>query len=681
MGNNYDLIKPTSIDNNNNNNICTLLSNINITKNMFEFLYVIGRGGFGKVWKVVYKKTSYPFALKEMSKVKIIDRKSEKNILNERNVLAKLKHPFIINMKCAFQDKDYLYLLMDFLPGGDLRYHFCKHKRFNETQTKFFIACVLLSLEYVHSNAILHRDIKPENLVCDEYGYIHLTDFGVAKKAHRNNAKETSGTPGYMAPEVLCAKNHTYVVDFFAIGVMGYEFMLGRRPYLGKSRKEIKQQVLTYQAELICEDLPKGWSFEAMDFINKLLQRKPHKRLGINGIKDIKQHQWFIGFDWDALLKKKMNVPFVPKCGDNFDRKYCNGEDEEGTETQDRYKLYKEDESYGNIFANYTINNIREDDVALVCGNNFIYKSGQHCGSNSIHSTNTSSIKKTGTASSNVHEHNNSKNKSPQQSPTNQQQQHQQMYVEFKNRRIKRKGNTMNLYRDNSSGLLGIGMTNNSMNVNNNNNKNNKSQRAGNSKFLYESGNASNNMNGNGISLKKFKLNHNSINYCSNNRSNNMNCNIAIPSYRSHNNSGTISPLSPRNVKFTTELQNLPKIEYANKHNTKYNGLSCGFDNVNNSLSLRKTNSFINVFEHNKMLKQQKSFSPTAVHSRYELLSPKINRYTFIPKEELYANVSNNINSLMISNIKYNNNSNNIHKAKSIYNNSSQNKFLINYNP
>ena len=184
-----------------------------------------------------------------------------------------------------------------------------------------------------------------------------------------------------------------------------------------------------------------------------------------------------------------------------------------------------------------------------------------------------------------------------------------------------------------------------------------------------------NNVNANGISLKKLKLNHNNNNINSN-RSNNMNYNIAVPSYRSHNNSGTISPLSPRNVKFATELQNLPKIEYVNnKHNTKY-----AFDNVNNnSLSLRKTNSFMNVFEHNKILKQQKSFSPTAMHSKYELLSPKITRYTFIPKEELYSHASNNINSLMISNLKYNN-STNIHKAKSIYNNSSHNKFLINYN-
>ena len=275
--------------------------------------------------------------------------------------------------------------------------------------------------------------------------------------------------------------------------------------------------------------------------------------------------------------------------------------------------MHYKDEGYDSVFANYTINNLREDDITVICGNNFICKSGQHCGSNSIHSTNTSSIKKTGTASSNLNERNNSKNKSPQQSPTDQQQQ-QQMYVDYKNRRIKRKGNTMNLYRDNSSGLIGMGLNNNSMNSNSNTNKNtNKSQRIGNNKFLYEGGNAYNN-NVNGISLKKFKLNQNSSNYC-NNRSSNMNCNIAIPSYRSHNNSGTISPLSPRNVKFTTELQNLPKIEYGNKHSTKYNGLSYAFDNVNNSLSLRKTKSFVNVFDLNQILKQQKSFSLIAMHS------------------------------------------------------------------
>ena len=156
---------------------------------------MIGRGGFGKVWKVLLKKTQKLYALKEMSKVKIIDRKSEKSIKNERNFLSFLHHPFIVNMIFAFQDYENLYLVMDLLTGGDLRYHLCKNKKFNEKQTKFFFGCLLLGLEYIHKNNIIHRDIKPENLVCDEKGYIRITDFGVAKIRKEDNSSETSGTP------------------------------------------------------------------------------------------------------------------------------------------------------------------------------------------------------------------------------------------------------------------------------------------------------------------------------------------------------------------------------------------------------------------------------------------------------------------------------------------------------
>lgn len=124
---------------------------------------------------------------------------------------------------------------MDLLTGGDLRYHISKNKRFSEEQSKFFVACILLAFDYLHSNNIIHRDIKPENIVLDEngifiliIGYVRLTDFGIAKLYQKDNAKETSGTPGYMAPEVMCAQNHTIAVDYFALGVMAHEFMLGR---------------------------------------------------------------------------------------------------------------------------------------------------------------------------------------------------------------------------------------------------------------------------------------------------------------------------------------------------------------------------------------------------------------------------------------------------------------------
>lgn len=135
---------------------------------------------------------------------------------------------FIVNMQYAFQDRENLYLVMDLLNGGDLRYHIARHRRFSEEQTKFFITCILISLDYIHSKSIIHRDIKPENLVFDDKGYLRVTDFGIARIWNPDNSKETSGTPGYMAPEVMCRQNHGVAVDYFAVGVIAYECMMGR---------------------------------------------------------------------------------------------------------------------------------------------------------------------------------------------------------------------------------------------------------------------------------------------------------------------------------------------------------------------------------------------------------------------------------------------------------------------
>jgi serine/threonine kinase 32/serum/glucocorticoid-regulated kinase 2 len=118
--------------------------------------------------------------------------------------------------------------VLDLLSGGDLRYHISRNRRFSEEQTRFFIACIILSLEYIHNKSIIHRDIKPENLVFDDRGYLRVTDFGIARIWNPDNSKETSGTPGYMAPEVMCRQNHGVAVDYFAIGVIAYECMIGR---------------------------------------------------------------------------------------------------------------------------------------------------------------------------------------------------------------------------------------------------------------------------------------------------------------------------------------------------------------------------------------------------------------------------------------------------------------------
>lgn len=212
--------------------------------------------------------------------------------MNEQKLLKGLRHPFLVNMRFAFQSNDTLFLVTDLMKGGDLRYHIGSKRRFNEEEVKFIIACVIIGLEYLHTNNILHRDIKPENLVLDEKGYVRITDLGIARSLTSENSQETSGTPGYMAPEVMWRQNHSVAVDYYAVGVICYEFMMSKRPYMGKSRKEIRDAIFAKQVRIQKDAIPDNWSVESADFINKLLQRKPTNRLGWNGPDEVKQHKW-----------------------------------------------------------------------------------------------------------------------------------------------------------------------------------------------------------------------------------------------------------------------------------------------------------------------------------------------------------------------------------------------------
>lgn len=294
---------------------------ISLSKAQFTFHHVIGKGGFGRVWRVEHRRTRQTFALKEMSKARIVSKRSVNSVMNERKLLAVLKHSFIVNMQYAFQDRENLYLAMDYMSGGDLRYHLGKRKRFDEETTRFVVACLLVGLECLHLNGVIHRDIKPENLVLDNRGYVRITDFGIARALQNENAQDTSGTPGYMAPEVLYRQNHGIAVDYFAVGVIAYEFMMGRRPYLGRNRAEIKDAVLARQAKIRVQDIPEGWSLEAADFINQLIQRKQSSRLGFNGPAEVKKHIWLRDFQWSKLLDKTLEPSFVPNKEENFDKR------------------------------------------------------------------------------------------------------------------------------------------------------------------------------------------------------------------------------------------------------------------------------------------------------------------------------------------------------------------------
>ena len=215
------------------------------------------------------------------------------------------------------------------------------------------MACITLGLEYCHTNNIIHRDIKPENLVLDKKGYVKITDFGIAKKNEKDNSSETSGTLGYMAPEVIFAQNHSFAVDYFALGVIGYEFMKGVRPYNGRTRREIKEKIMSNQVRIIKDEIPKGWSMESADCINRLIQRKPSNRLGYRGATELKEHSWFKYYAWKDLYLGKIKSPFIPKEGDNFDEKYCNKIEQVGISTKERYLKIKEMSNYKFAFKDF----------------------------------------------------------------------------------------------------------------------------------------------------------------------------------------------------------------------------------------------------------------------------------------------------------------------------------------
>ena len=268
--------------------------------------------------------------MKEMSKVKIYLKKALSSILSEKQILTALHYSLIANLYFSFQDKEYLYLILDYLPGGNLRYYM-NSMRFNESQIKFFISNIILSLKYIHSNKILHRDLKPENLVFDDKGYLHLTDFGISRKMRKGNSIfGKSGTPGYMSPEALLNEPQNFPSDFFALGVICYELLKGKKPFIGEDKIKIAEQILYKNIKLTRKNIPENYSIEMGDFVNKLLRRNMKKRLGNKSIDEIINHPWLEGVQWEIIEYKLVEddyIPFIPLLDDNFDSLSANKKD------------------------------------------------------------------------------------------------------------------------------------------------------------------------------------------------------------------------------------------------------------------------------------------------------------------------------------------------------------------
>ena len=298
------------------------------------------------------------YAMKEISKVKVYLKKSIYSTLLEKQILSYLHYPFLANLNFSFQDKEYLYLVLDYLPGGDLRYYINKGIIFSEIQIKFFISNLLLSLNYIHSMNIIHRDIKPENLVFDGRGYLHLTDFGIARKIKSGKPIiDKSGTPGYLAPEALLKKPQNFSSDFFAIGVICYELIFGKKPFRGKNKKEVAEKILYKNINIKQEYLPDGFSPYLPDFINRLLKRNQIERLGYKSIEEIKNHKWLKGLDWEVIENKMVecdDIPFTPTIGDNFDNDFVNKRDNFNLDHYHEYlKKINESEIFKNFYFNY----------------------------------------------------------------------------------------------------------------------------------------------------------------------------------------------------------------------------------------------------------------------------------------------------------------------------------------
>ena len=296
--------------------------------------------------------------MKEMSKVKIYLKKSISSILSEKQILTTLHYSLIANLYFSFQDKEYLYLILDYLPGGDLRYYMDRKMIFNEMQIKFFISNLILSLRYVHNNNILHRDIKPENLVFDDKGYLHLTDFGISRKIKKGREiLSKSGTPSYMSPEVLLNKPQKFYSDFFSVGVICYELLMGKKPFKGNNKKKITEKILYKIIKLTKKNIPKNYSITMGDFINKLLRRNPEERLGNKNIEEIINHPWLEGVDWGIIESKlydSNDIPFIPNFGDNFDSYIANKKDNVNVENYEVYLKRINDLGYfNNYYFNY----------------------------------------------------------------------------------------------------------------------------------------------------------------------------------------------------------------------------------------------------------------------------------------------------------------------------------------
>lgn len=297
----------------------------------------LGVGAFGRVKLVKMQKEKggnkdkegKTYALKCLSKRSIVENGLQEHVLNEKAIMSELDHPFILKYYGAMQDDKYIYFLLEVLLGGELFKFLRTETQFPEAWSRFYAASVVLTFCQIHARNIAYRDLKPENLVMDANGFLHVVDFGLAKKIEGGKTWTLCGTPDYLAPEVILNEGHDMGVDYWALGVLVYEMTAGSPPFYADDPMEVYEKILSGHIFI-----PAYFSRGLSDLVKKLLKTYQSKRLGKTkgGTSAVMKHKWFSGFDWDALLEKRYNPPFKPKVkhaedSSNFDE-YPDDEDD-----------------------------------------------------------------------------------------------------------------------------------------------------------------------------------------------------------------------------------------------------------------------------------------------------------------------------------------------------------------
>ncbi|XP_043283406.1 ribosomal protein S6 kinase beta-1-like [Venturia canescens] len=296
----------------------------------FELCKVIGKGGYGKVFqvrKVTGNDAGTIFAMKVLRKASIIrNQKDTAHTKAERNILEAVKHPFIVDLMYAFQTGGKLYLILEYMCGGELFRHLNDEGIFLEETACFYLSEIILALQHLHLQGIIYRDLKPENILLDAEGHIKLTDFGLCKE-HIQEGSVTHtfcGTIEYMAPEILTRSGHGKAVDWWSLGTLMYDMLTGSPPFTSNNRKRTIEKIL------MCKlNLPPYLTSDARDLIRKLLKRQVAQRLGSasSDAEQIKNHAFFKHINWQDVISRKLEPPFKPTLTSEddvsqFDKKF-----------------------------------------------------------------------------------------------------------------------------------------------------------------------------------------------------------------------------------------------------------------------------------------------------------------------------------------------------------------------